>query len=96
MRIGHVELFVADKRRAVEFYRDVLGFQAVAQAPGVAFADSAGGVVLYTDDLDGTRAAPQGRGLVFRGYDGTPDCPTITDPDGNWFQLVDPTADHTA
>ena len=33
------------------------------------------------------------KGLRFRGNDGSHKCPTFTDPDGNWFQLVDP-SDH--
>ena len=51
------------------------------------------GFVLYTDDLEGTRQELAGRGLEFRGTDGSDRCLTFTDPDGNWFQLVDP-GDH--
>jgi len=47
------------------------------------------GFVLYTADLDETRAELEARGLVFEGTDGSPRCLTFTDPDGNWFQLVD-------
>ncbi len=50
-------------------------------------------IVLYTDDLDGSRAALESRGLVLAGTDGSPRCLTFTDPDGHWFQLVDP-GDH--
>ena len=47
-------------------------------------------IVLYTDDLPGTRADLERRGLKFVGCDGSDLCPTFTDPDGHWFQLVDP------
>lgn len=47
------------------------------------------GIVLFTDDLPGTLAALRKRGLQPKGDDG-PGCPTFTDPDGNWFQLVNP------
>jgi len=48
------------------------------------------GFALYTDGLDATMARLRDRGLTFRGTDGSDRCPTFTDPDGNWFQLVDP------
>ena len=46
--------------------------------------------VLYTDDLDRSVAELESKGLEFQGTDGSDRCPTFTDPDGNWFQLVDP------
>ena len=54
------------------------------------YAESRLGVTLYTEGLDATMAALTERGLVFRGTDGSDRCPTFQDPDGNWFQLVDP------
>ena len=30
------------------------------------------------------------RGLAFQGNDGSNECLTFTDPDGHWFQLVNP------
>ncbi len=48
------------------------------------------GFVLYTEDLEKTKALLTGRGLEFRGTDGSDNCLTFTDPDGNWFQLVNP------
>ena len=47
-------------------------------------------IVLYADDLPAMMAELEERGLVFAGNDGSERCPTFTDPDGNWFQLVDP------
>jgi catechol 2,3-dioxygenase-like lactoylglutathione lyase family enzyme len=48
------------------------------------------GLVLYTDDLQATAAALQARGLKFSGTDGSPKCLTFHDPNGHWFQLVNP------
>lgn len=54
------------------------------------YGDSASALVLYTNDLDASVATLKERGLEFRGTDGSDRCPTFSDPDGNWFQLVDP------
>ncbi len=48
------------------------------------------GLVLYTDDLEAEAAKLKSLGLEFKGTDGSDSCLTFTDPDGNWFQLVDP------
>lgn len=48
------------------------------------------GFVLYTDDLEETGAELLKKGLMFKGTDGSDRCLTFTDPDGNWFQLVNP------
>ena len=55
-----------------------------------AYLKSPQAIVLYTNDLAGTLARLKSRGLEIRGFDGPPCCPTFTDPDGHWFQLVDP------
>jgi catechol 2,3-dioxygenase-like lactoylglutathione lyase family enzyme len=47
-------------------------------------------IVLYTDDLVNEKKNLESRGLVFKGFDGSENCLTFTDPDGNWFQLVNP------
>jgi|GEM_PF-640871 len=54
------------------------------------YSKSAVGLVLYTDDLAACQADLVARGLVFRGNDGSPNCPTFCDPDGHWWQLVNP------
>ena len=54
------------------------------------YGHSAAAIVLYTDNLAETANQLLERGLVFNGYDGTDDCPTFTDLDGNWFQLASP------
>ena len=51
------------------------------------------GFVLYTSDLPATAGRLRERGLLFKGTDGSDECLTFTDPDGNWFQLVNP-GDH--
>ncbi len=48
------------------------------------------GFVIYTDNLQESALKMKSRGLVFRGTDGSDKCLTFTDPDGNWFQLVNP------
>lgn len=48
------------------------------------------GIVFYTNELEKTRRELINRGLEFRGTDGSDQCLTFTDPDGNWFQLVNP------
>ena len=48
------------------------------------------GLVLYTDDLNKTVKELTSRGLKFKGTDLSEKCLTFTDPDGNWFQLVNP------
>jgi catechol 2,3-dioxygenase-like lactoylglutathione lyase family enzyme len=58
--------------------------------PAARYQDAPSGLVLYTDDLPGTMAELRGRGLEFKGTVDSDKCHTFTDPDGNWFQLVDP------
>lgn len=54
------------------------------------YKNSNSGFVLYTDDIEKTRNEFISRGLEFKGTDGSDLCLTFTDPDGNWFQLVNP------
>ncbi len=54
------------------------------------YASSNFGFVIYTDDLEKSVSELTSRGLRFKGNDGSSQCPTFTDPDGNWFQLVNP------
>ncbi|MCB9464288.1 MAG: VOC family protein [Candidatus Eisenbacteria bacterium] len=56
---------------------------------GQTYRDSLSALVLYTDDLAAEAARLRGRGVRFEGDDG-PGCLTFRDPDGNWFQLTDP------
>lgn len=51
------------------------------------------GIVLYTDDVDTTADTLRQCGLTFKGMDGDNSCLTFTDPDGHWFQLVNPDHD---
>ena len=58
--------------------------------PATAYDGARAGIVLYTADLPGEMARLVARGLRFDGADGSDKCPTFRDPDGHWFQLVDP------
>lgn len=117
LRIGHLELFVADPMASLAFYRDILGFDVVdvqsdtfvwlsagdlaillrpAPSEGLVRAPdyerSGLAFVCYTDDLDGALARLAEAGLRPHGTDGSPRCPTFADPDGHWFQIVEPGA----
>lgn len=70
--------------------QEILLRQGQPQIPAGRYEDAATGFVLYTDNLEQTRKQLVHRGLVFRGTVDTEKCLTFTDPDGNWFQLVDP------
>ncbi len=73
-----------------------LGGQTILLRPGQpkqavdAYEKASSGFVLYTDNIEQTKRLLQERGLQFRGTDGSDTCLTFSDPDGNWFQLVDP------
>ena len=54
------------------------------------YEDTAAGLVLYTLDLEKTRDMLKARGLIFNGTVDSEKCLTFTDPDGHWFQLVNP------
>jgi catechol 2,3-dioxygenase-like lactoylglutathione lyase family enzyme len=49
-------------------------------------------LVLYTEELEARAAELRARGLAL---EGKPPCFRFRDPDGNWFQLVDPRGDHS-
>ena len=57
---------------------------------GTSYASAAAGIVLYVEDLPVARERLAARGLKFDGCDGGEKCPTFRDPDGHWFQLVNP------
>lgn len=57
------------------------------------YEDAPAGTVLYTGNLERARAELEARGLEFKGTVDSEKCLTFTDPDGHWFQLVDP-GDH--
>jgi catechol 2,3-dioxygenase-like lactoylglutathione lyase family enzyme len=64
--------------------------------PGVAgntsdkYEQARTGFVLYTDDVYKKKTELEARGLEFRGTVDSERCFTFTDPNGNWFQLVNP------
>jgi catechol 2,3-dioxygenase-like lactoylglutathione lyase family enzyme len=45
-------------------------------------------LVIYTDDAEEALRLYKEKGLEIKGDD--TGCPVFTDPDGNWFQLVNP------
>ena len=51
-------------------------------------ADSA--IVLYTEDLAGTSERLSQHGVGLCDMPGSDRCFAFTDPDGHWFQLVNP------
>lgn len=57
---------------------------------GGEYAAAEKGFVLYTNELESAKSELESKGLVFKGTDGSERCLTFTDPDGNWFQLVNP------
>ena len=59
-------------------------------SPSSHYREASSGIVFYTNNLERTQEELRERGVVFRGTDGSDRCLTFTDPDGNWFQLVDP------
>lgn len=79
LRAGDVELLL---RRG--------GQEAAASGTADHYAGARQGMVLYVDGLDECLATLRERGLVTLGTDGSDRCITFTDPDGHWFQLVDP------
>lgn len=54
------------------------------------YQDAPAGIVLYTEDLQAAARQLISLGLTFRGTVDTEKCLTFTDPDGHWFQLVNP------
>lgn len=50
--------------------------------------------VIYTDNLDEAKKNITSKGIEFKGTDGSENCLTFTDYDGNWFQLVDKNSAH--
>lgn len=67
--------------------------EAANNSRGAEYSSAEKGFVLYTNDLESARKDLENKGLVFKGTDGSERCLTFTDPDGNWFQLVNP-AEH--
>ena len=60
------------------------------QAEQPDYQSARAGFVMYTDNLEKTKSELARRGLEFKGTDGSDKFLTFTDPDGNWFQLVNP------
>ncbi len=50
-------------------------------------------VVLYTEELEARRSELTARGVQTEPHG---NCHHFQDPDGHWFQLVDPSEDHSS
>jgi len=60
------------------------------KSPAPDYRSGSVGFVLYAEDLDVEMGALVASGLQFTGDDGSAREPTFVDPDGHWFQIVDP------
>ena len=78
LRAGDLEILLRPGRKAPE---------------PATYAEASTGHVLYTDDLEGAATRLRECGVEFGATDGSDRCLTFADPDGNWFQLVNP-GDH--
>lgn len=58
------------------------------------YQDANVGFVIYTDNLEEAKKHFLSKGVSFKGTDGSENCLTLTDDDGNWFQLVENEAEH--
>jgi catechol 2,3-dioxygenase-like lactoylglutathione lyase family enzyme len=63
-----------------------------SETPSAASTYQRAGIVfvLYTDDLSATLADLKAKEIFPHGNDGSAKCPTFRDPDGHWFQIVNP------
>jgi catechol 2,3-dioxygenase-like lactoylglutathione lyase family enzyme len=66
------------------------GRRAGSAMDSASYGEATSAIVLYCDDLERAMARLRAAGVEFSGNDGGERCPTFRDPDGNWFQLVDP------
>ena len=58
----------------------------------VTYQQAQSGIVLYSDKLEQTLAELKASGLNINGED--TGCPCFSDPDGHWWQLVNPEEQH--
>lgn len=58
--------------------------------PAGRYEDAPTGFILYTSNVQETLRVLVANGLEIKGTVDSDKCFTFTDPDGNWFQLVDP------
>ena len=87
------EVTVAQGERFVWLQKDQLEILIRPGKPPQAaerYEDAASGIVLYADDVDLLLVELEARGLKVKGTVDSDKCYTFTDPDGNWFQIVNP------
>ncbi len=91
IKLGHIEVFVKDPMASKEFYSGVLGFELdKIQQDKFVWLRAGEYTILLRPAAESERTDLENKGLVFKGTDGSERCLTFTDPDGNWFQLVNP------
>lgn len=77
LKLGHVELLLRPSANP---------------APSKSYPESSIGLVLYCDDLETAVYQLKGFGIPCQPIPGEADCYAFQDPDGHWFQLVNPNA----
>ena len=55
-----------------------------------AYKKTSFGLFLYTNDLKKSEEELKQKGIEFVGFDQSQSCLTFKDPDGHWWQLVNP------
>jgi catechol 2,3-dioxygenase-like lactoylglutathione lyase family enzyme len=113
MKLGHIELFVADPLRSSDFYQHVLGFEVTTvraaqfvwlrlgdveillrpgspSPPPTTYTNARLGLVLYTPHLEAAVAQMRSHDVAVEQLPKQGPCYALADPDGNWFQLVNP------
>jgi catechol 2,3-dioxygenase-like lactoylglutathione lyase family enzyme len=70
--------------------REVLLRLGESRPPAAAYDRTAVGLVLYTDDVAADVGRLRSAGVTCETMPGEPGCFTFRDPDGHWWQLVDP------
>jgi catechol 2,3-dioxygenase-like lactoylglutathione lyase family enzyme len=70
--------------------REVLLRLGEPRPPAAAYERTDVGLVLYTDDVTADVERLRSAGVACEAMPGEPGCFTFCDPDGHWWQLVDP------
>lgn len=60
--------------------------------PPASYQQARSAIVIYTDALEETTQRLRAQGLVINGED--TGCPCFSDPDGHWWQIVNPGEEH--
>ena len=88
MKFGHIEILAQNPKQTQQFYCDVFGFE-IETIQNNEFIWLKKGQ-LDSDNVDESLAMLKEKGVEIKGTVDSSKCYTFTDPDGNWFQLVNP------